>query len=76
MTTKDRFSELEKKVQQIAERLATTHALHSQQQKEIERLRKVSQQLEQEIMNLKKEREQVKNKVERILNAINRVSGE
>ena len=76
MSAKDRFSELEKKVQQIAERLTASHATHSQQQKEIEGLHKISQQLKQEIMNLKKEREQVKNKVERILNAINRVSGE
>lgn len=83
MKPKDRFAELEKKVGLVADRLQSAHRKHAEQGEEIQRLRAelerlqrhgtTSMELEQEIKNLKKEREQVKNKIERILNAINRV---
>lgn len=76
MTGKDRFLELEKKIQQIAERLRTDQQKHSEHQAEIERLRNESRALDQEIKSLKKEREEVKNSVERLLNAIDRASSE
>lgn len=76
MNPKDRFAELEKKVQLIAERLKSAQQKQAEHLNEIERLRLESHELDREIKSLKKEREQVKNKIERILNAISRVSSE
>jgi chromosome segregation ATPase len=76
VSAKDRFAELEKKVHQIADRLCTAQEKHAEYHAEIERLKSASHTLEQEIKSLKKEREQIKNRVERILETINRVSGE
>ncbi|MBZ5535998.1 MAG: hypothetical protein LAO31_08585 [Acidobacteriia bacterium] len=76
MNPKDQFAELERKIQQAGERLRSAHQKHADQLGELERLRSGLRALEQEIKSLKKEREVVKNKVEQILSAINRVSGE
>lgn len=81
MTPRDRFSELEKKIHQIADRLKTSHQKQAEQTEEILRLRKEIQRqgsepkdLEQEIRGLKKEREVIKNKVEHLIEMIERES--
>lgn len=76
MNPKDQFAELEHKIQQAGERLRSARQKHADQLGEMERLRSELRALEQEIKGLKKERELVKNKVEQILSAISRVSGE
>jgi chromosome segregation ATPase len=83
VTPKDRFAELEKKVHQVADRLKTAHQKQVEQADELQQLRKVLQrqgaepkELEQEIRSLKKEREVIKNKVEHLIDAIDRASGE
>lgn len=83
MTAKDRFAELEKKVQQVADRLNSAHDKHADERAELERLRAEMQkvrsstrELEEEIKSLKKERDLIKNKVERILSAIDHAGSE
>jgi chromosome segregation ATPase len=73
---KDQFAELERKIHQAGERLKSAHQKHADQLGEMEHLRSELRALEQEIKGLKKERELVKNRVEQILSAISRVSGE